>query len=76
MNKIAIIATVWLTIAGLLGGAAINAHADRCDAPQRLTQDDVQSWLWWPVLLAVALVADSESIAYDPCDDQENDHAR
>lgn len=68
MNNLVIALTLWLGVAGLLGGTAINVSAERCGAPQRLTQDDVQSWLWWPVLLVAAAVADGNNIAYDLCD--------
>lgn len=68
MNNLVIALTLWLGVAGLLGGAAINASAERCGAPQRLTEDDVQSWLWWPVLLVAGITADGGNIAYNPCD--------
>ena len=76
MGKLAFAATIWLAVAGLLGGTVINARAERCGHPQQLTQDDVQSWLWWPVLVVAAITVESNSLAYEACDAPENDHAR
>ena len=68
MNRLLVIAAVWIVVAGLIGGAAMDMEAERCNAPQRLTNAEVVGWLVWPVLLAASVTVASDSVAYSPCE--------
>jgi len=68
MNRLLVIAAVWIVVAGLIGGAAVDMKAKRCNAPQRLTNAEAVGWLVWPVLLAASVTVASDSVAYSPCE--------
>lgn len=70
MNRLLVIAAVWIVVAGLIGGAAMDMKAKRCNAPQRLTNAEVVGWLVWPILIAASVTVDNDSLAYSPCEDK------
>ena len=68
MNRLLVIAAVWIAAAGMIGGAALDAAAKRCNAPQRVTAAETVGWLLWPILLAASVTVDNDSVAYSPCE--------
>lgn len=70
MNRLLVIAAVWIVVAGLIGGESIDDKAKRCDAPQRVTNADLAAWLVWPVLLAASVTVDNDNVARSPCEEK------
>lgn len=66
MKTVYLVLTIWVTVAGLIGGAGVNAAAERCGHPIKI--ESAFEWLAWPIIFAATVTADNASIAYTPCE--------
>lgn len=65
---------IWLLVAGVILGVAINDKAKECGGPVNVKNGALIGALAWPLLLVTAFVVDKSNLKKDSCEEGVYDH--